>query len=43
MEKERERQAALARLRLEQRRVRQEENFDSAALMLGLVEEQGEK
>ena len=37
---ERERQIELTKLRLEQRRVRQEDNFDSAAMVLGLGEQQ---
>ncbi len=43
LQRERDRQMTLARLRMEQRQVRQEERFNSAALMLGLAEEQGEK
>ena len=37
---ERERQAELARLKREQRRARQEDNFESAALMLTLAKTQ---
>lgn len=35
---ERKRQAALAKLRREQRKARQEENFDAAALVIGLAQ-----
>lgn len=38
-ERERERQAALARLRRDQRLAEREGNFDSAAMILGLAEE----
>ena len=36
--RERERQAELARLRLEARKAEREANFDGAALVLGLAE-----
>lgn len=35
---ERKRQAALAKLRREQRKARHEENFDAAALVIGLAQ-----
>lgn len=38
-ERERERQAFLARLRRDQRLAKKEDNFDSAALILGLAEQ----
>ena len=38
-DRERERQANLARLRRDQRLAQKEENFDGAALILGLAEQ----
>ena len=39
LEKERQRQLMLARLKREQRRAKREEQFDAAALVLGLHKE----